>query len=383
MYKHRGHAINSQDPTVDVIIAVHNARRPIARAVRSVLGTVTPIRVTVVAHNVDRALIAANLGEVLDDPRVRLVDLHDAIHSPAGPMNYGLDLATGEYAALMGSDDEFAPGAIDAWVAIARAERADVVIAPAQEDNRPADPYPPVRRHRVGNLDGDRDRLSFRSAPLGLVSRVRFGDLRLAQGLGSGEDLPFVTHLWFSGASIAFDPSSPRYLIHTGGDDRVTFTARPVHEDFRFLDHIEHGSAWPSMRSAQRRALVVKLLRVQLFDAIAARINTEGIAEDDRQALVGVLMRLRSMSPAATSLLSLADHRAIRIALRKGAARATIDAALAARWRYGRPSTLITANPFLSLHRHAPFRTMAAGIRVRHAIESATATRGACRSSSC
>jgi hydroxymethylpyrimidine/phosphomethylpyrimidine kinase len=47
------------EPAIDHIIAVHDLRRPIARAVSSVLdGTTVSLRVTVVCHNVARADVA-------------------------------------------------------------------------------------------------------------------------------------------------------------------------------------------------------------------------------------------------------------------------------------------------------------------------------------
>ena len=65
-------------PEVDLVIAVHTAQRPIERAVASVLsGTVAPVRVTVVCHGVDVALIMARLGSFADDPRVRLLPFAD------------------------------------------------------------------------------------------------------------------------------------------------------------------------------------------------------------------------------------------------------------------------------------------------------------------
>lgn len=56
-------------PVVDVTIAVHTETRPIARAVGSVLDhTVSPVRLIVVAHNIDAAVICAGLGSYAADP---------------------------------------------------------------------------------------------------------------------------------------------------------------------------------------------------------------------------------------------------------------------------------------------------------------------------
>lgn len=364
------------DPQVDVVIAVHTSTRPIARAAASALRNDAAVRVTVVAHNIDASVIRSNLGDLADDPRVRLLHLHDGIPSPAGPMNLGFAHATGEFVSLLGSDDEFEVGALDAWLDIASREGADVVIAPINDLGRTPDPYPPIRRGRTSGLDPDRDRLAYRSAPLGLVSRARFGHLRFAEGLGSGEDLPFVTSLWFTGAAISFHPTSPGYLGHIDEPDRVTAEPRPLADDFLFLDFIERGDAFPRMRRRERVALVVKILRIHVFDAIAARVTDDGFPEDQRRALSTVLRKLRGWAPGATALLAWSDSRALKAALQRSAPAALIRERLDARWRYGSPATLIASNPLLTLHRHAPFRTLSAGIRVRGASAAAIAARG-------
>src|SRR5690606_20002949 len=129
----RGAQATDPAPRVDVVIAVHTDERPIDRAVRSVLANAAPVRVTVVCHHVPAERIAARLGSLPDDARargheVRLVEHDDGVPSPAGPFNEGLDLAEAEYVALLGSDDRFAPGAVDSWLVLAEETRADAVI---------------------------------------------------------------------------------------------------------------------------------------------------------------------------------------------------------------------------------------------------------------
>ena len=127
-------------PLVDVTIAVHSASRPIRRAVASVLdGTEAPVRVIVVAHNIDPAIIRDNLGDLATDDRVLMLDLQDGIRSPAGPMNAGFANSTAPFIALLGSDDEFAPGALDSWLRVQRSTGASTVIpkiAPVTIDSR-------------------------------------------------------------------------------------------------------------------------------------------------------------------------------------------------------------------------------------------------------
>ena len=185
-----------------------------------------------------------------------------------------------------------------------------------------------------------------------------------------------VTRLWFTGARVSFDPRLPLYIGHVDGDDRVTSEPRPVASDFAFLDHIESADWFQTMSPRSRRAFVLKTVRIHVFDAIAARLTDVGLTEDDRSAIAGVVDRLRSISPSAFGLLSKADSRALRVALATGSSRATIADAVGARWNYGTPMTLITTNPLLVLHRHAPFRTLRAGIQVRQEVAEGYAARG-------
>ena len=154
-------------PDVDVVIAIHDPRRDIARSVGSALTSASVARVIVVCHNTPVDGIAAGLGTLADDSRVQLEAFDDGLRSPAGPFNRGLDLATARFTSIMGSDDELASGAVDAWAQAAARERADVVVPPLRHAGGGLVPTPPTRPRRIAGLDGIRDRLSYRTAPLG------------------------------------------------------------------------------------------------------------------------------------------------------------------------------------------------------------------------
>ncbi|MDR6866310.1 hypothetical protein J2Y69_000902 [Microbacterium resistens] len=362
-------------PAIDVTIAVHSASRPIARAVASIIDhTEAPVRVNVVAHNIDPDIIRTHLGPYADHPQVRLLSLQDGIHSPAGPMNHGLDHSTAPFVSVMGSDDELAPGALDSWLALQRQTGADAVIAKIRLVTGGVDPYPPVRDgRRLRDLDGTRDRLSYRSAPLGLISRDRFGDLRFTAGLASGEDLAYTATVWFTGRHLAYDLEGPPYVGHDDAEDRVTSDPRPLLEDFRFLYAIE---AMPWLRAAtraQREALVVKLLRIHVFDGIAARISTASDREALSRDLASVLSRLHSLAPFALRLLSRADRRVLDAVLAGGFTEERMTALLAARWNYRTIGAMLPRNPALALHPQAPFRTLRAGSRAAMLGESRSA----------
>jgi hypothetical protein len=344
-----------ESPLVDATIAVHAATRPIARAVASVVDKTT----AVVAHNIDPEIIRANLGAYADHPAVRLLSLRDGIRSPAGPMNLGMAEATAPFHTLLGSDDEFAPGAIDSWLALQQRTGAEVVLARIRLGSGP-DPYPPVRRgRRTTHLNADRDRLHYRSAPLGLIDRRTFGNLRFAEGLASGEDLAYSSTLWMTASSIAYDLFGPPYIVNDDAEDRVTFAPRAVDADFAFLQELEETPWFAGASRSDRRALVVKLIRIHFFDAVAARLETPGMAAV-RDDLLSTLDRMLAWAPDALGYLSRADRRVIdAISTREDAEH--IRDLLGRRWVYRSPAAQLPRNPLRALHRQAPFRTLLAG----------------------
>lgn len=359
-------------PLVDVTIAVHSAARPIGRIVGSILdGTIAPVRVNVVAHNIDPRIIQENLGAHAADGRVRLLELRDGIASPAGPLNHGLAASTAPFISVAGSDDEFSPGAIDSWLDLQAATSADVVMARISLADGRTDPYPPVRNgRRLRRLDPCKDRLSYRSAPLGLIDRSRHGDLRFTEGLASGEDLDYTGALWFTSRSIAYDLTGPPYVIHDDAADRVTRAPRDVSQDFGFLDAVETSSWFDGLDARARAAVVVKYVRMHVFDAIQARLSDDALIREHRPELVALISRLRRLSPAAFALLARADAAVIS---QLTAAELDVDrlrSLLQLRQNYRRVGSIVPTNPFRVLDRQAPLRTLFAGARAMTAQRS-------------
>jgi hypothetical protein len=351
-------------PLVDLVIPVHSASRPVARAVASVVeGTAAPVRVSVVAHNIDPAVISANLGAHAAHPAVRLLALADGIASPAGPMNHGLDRAEAPCVSVMGSDDELAPGAIDSWLRLRAQTSATAIIARVDILGRGMDPYPPVRNgRRTRDLDARKDRLAYRSAPLGLVDRGRFGHVRFTEGLASGEDLAYSAEVWFTGRT-AYDRTGPAYLVHDDAGDRVTFSPRSVAEDFAFLAAIETATWFTSLATAERRALAIKILRVHFFDAVLLRLRSPGGIAAHAADLGAIVARLEAIAPGVVALLARVDRRVIDAVTSDRPDPEQILALLGARWNYRSAGALMTRNPLLSLSRQAPLRTLYAGLR--------------------
>lgn len=358
---------------VDVVIAVHTAQRPIARAVSSALASPVQVRVTVVAHNVDPALIEDNLAGVAVPPgsSVRVLAFTDTTRSPAGPFNHGLDAAQAPYVAVMGSDDRLAPGAIASWLALARRDGAAAVVArlaAARSDGSVAAvvPTPPTRPLRTTMLDGVRDRLSYRSAPLGLLDRAALERLGLRFTLGHevGEDVAFVTRLWFSGAPIAFDRRGPAYLVQDDAGDRTTGVARPVAAELAFLVDLVDQDWFLALPLPARRAAAVKFLRIHVFGLLIHRTE-EFWTPRERVELARVVGEILHAAPGCERVLSRADCAVLRAVVDPTSDVGQLLALAAARRRHGQPATLVTEDLSRMLAREAPLRLMAASVLAR------------------
>jgi hypothetical protein len=347
------------DPVVDVVIPVHTDRRPIARATASVLATAsTATRVNVVCHNVDPGAIGAALGDWNHDPRVRLLHVSDGIPSPAGPINAGLDAATAEFTALLGSDDEYEPGAVDAWVAVARRDDAHVVIPPLRTIPGGPTRSPPTRPGRSHGLDGVKDRLAYRTVQLGLVSRERFGDLRMTTGLRSGEDVIQGATLWYSGARISRVRRGPGYLINQDDADRTSTSTKPATESLGFLVAVLAPEFTSTLTAAQRESFAVKVLRTHVMDILGASLRA-GAPAEDLAALAAAVRQVLALAPSAAGIVSLRESRIVA-ELQHGADPERLAAEHRVLTDFKRVSNLVPASLLRVLHREAPLRFLGA-----------------------
>ena len=349
------------DPDVDVIIAVHDPRRQIERAVASALRSADArVRVTVVIHNTDPDPIVARLGDLARLPNVRLRELHDGVATPAGPFNVGLDAASGRFTSVMGSDDELAPGAIDAWLRLADEFGASVVAARLRFGGG-GYIATPVARPRRGPLRNPLfDRLSYRSAPLGLVSRSEFGNLRLTEGVAVGEDVAYVTRLWFSDVRIAYDRRTPPYIVHSDADERTSLSTRPVADELAFVPLLLSDPWFQGLALRSRQAVIVKLLRVNLFGAVWNRRTPAAWIGGDREALSTVSSALVRDGAGIERVLSRRDRALLDAALDPRVADSSLCELAVLRRQFTRPSSLIPRSVREALHREAPLRFAAA-----------------------
>ena len=356
----------SSDPVVDLVVAVHSTARPVERAVASVLAhTRTPLRVTVVCHNIDAGPIAEKLGALVDDPRVRTIEHRDGLRSPSGPFNRGLDEATAPFVSIMGSDDLLEPGAVDSWVARQRADDADMVVTHLRHASGAYVPTPPVRPWRTRRLEGSRDRLAYRSAPLGIVRRAAFPTLRLTEGAPVGGDIAFVLSIWFSRRRISYDRTGPAYVIGADASDRVTFRPKPVAEEFTYLESLLEDSRFVGLGPRERASYAVKFLRVQVFGAVHNRPDPAFWTPQERADLRAVTRQILDLAPGAERVLSIADRRVLDAVLDLGTPVEVLFARGVARRRFRSPAALLTRDPSRLLAREAPLRFMVASVLSR------------------
>ena len=277
-------------PDVDVVVAVHDVRRDFARTVRSALGSEPDVRVSVVAHNLEAAVVverleAEGLGGALASGAVRVLELADGVPSPSGPFTLGIEQAEARYLSIIGSDDRFEPGALAAWWRLAESRRSAAVLAPMRLDSgrlvRNPVPRPLAGRLWPTALDPVRDRLAPRSAPLGLLRREvveRLG-LRLVPGLRTGEDIPFSARLWFSGERIDLDRSAPAYVIGTDAVERVSTSPKPVDVELAAVRLLRDEPWVEALGPRERRALTITMLRVHVLGAVSRRVARGGWGE--------------------------------------------------------------------------------------------------------
>ncbi|WP_434993715.1 glycosyltransferase [Arthrobacter sp. Ld5] len=361
-----------RDPRVDMVIAVHNEQRPIGAAVRSLLdgglvdGRPDGLRITVVCHNISAARIAPGVLDE-DRARVRFLELSDGIQSPAGPLNHGIAHATAPYVGVMGSDDTVEPGAISDWFTLAEKLRSDVVIAPERHADGRTIRTPVLRPGRHRDLHPVRDRLSYRTAPLGLLRRSEVGrlSLRFTPGFPTGDDQEFTSKLWFGGGRIDYARGAGRYVVGADASDRVTFARRPVDAELEFATALVQSEWFQGRAVSERRSIVVKLVRVHVFGLVQTRFESGGWSDDDRAVASRILTTLLAQAPGALDPLSLADHRLVRAILDPSIGSDELQRRAASRRRFGRVDTLVPSSLKSALNPESPLRFMPAAALLR------------------
>lgn len=344
------------EPFVDLVIPVHDISRPIRRAVASAIDGVErgTLRVTVVCHNIDTAGIVEAL-DGLDPAALRVVEYRDDVRSPAGPFNHGISLATAPYVAVMGSDDFLERGAISAWMrrVTELGSSAALVRLRYQGGAKLHNPLP--RLCRSTRLDPVRDRLYYRTSPLGLLSRSaveRLGPL-FAEHAPVGGDLNFSSRFWSSGERIDYLRNDPCYVIGSDAISRITTQPRPMREPMAALRDLVRRDWIGQLTTAQRRALAIKVTRIHIIGALSGRPHASDWGSSDladvREALDDVL----GLAEGVLAPFAIADRRLLDAALDPSTDVESLIRAIAAHANAARLSRLMTRNPWLSFHRES------------------------------
>lgn len=344
-------------PLVDIVVAVHDLARPVARAVSSVLdGTEGQVRVTVACHELDVAEVAAQLPAYLAD-RMRLLEVRDGLRSPSGPYNAGLEAATAPYVGIVGSDDFLEPGAVAAWYRRAVRQDADVVLAPLRMQDGTAVRTPRVRPFRSRRLDLVRDRLAYRSAPLGLMRRAHLDrhGLRLTPAMRSGGDLAFTARLWTTGARVDLAARTPRYVIGTDAPTRVTTRRRAVADEVQAYGHLLAQPWLRSRPSHERRAIAVKTVRIHLLGAVRRRKTAADWTGEDAAVISRLTARWVETAPGVLKPFSRADRILLDVVLADPTPEALVRAN-AARDAAGRAAQILTPRVLDNLDRESTVR---------------------------
>lgn len=367
--------------TVEVILAVHDLRRRVDRAVASVLRQGSTVSALVVCHNLDVDAVRTSLGEVGGRDRVRYLEHHDSLRSPSGPFNAGIRDSSAHWVSIMGSDDELADGAVAGWLAAAEPDTDAVIprlVRGAERTLVRSPPVRPVRRRRA--VDAVKDRLSYRSAPLGLVRRESIDRLRLEleEGARNGGDLPFATALWFGGR-ITAALGEPPYIEHADAPVRVTHEVKPVAEELAPVVRLLGSPVLATLTRAAHEAIAMKLFRRNVKGAVLKRDAGHGLTPADLTALAEVCDGLVARAPRTPQILSRADARLLGLlrAALPGAGPAgdptgehsvgplEIAAAFRATERLRSRDVLVAADLTMMWHREAPLRYMIASAVMR------------------
>ena len=259
---------------------------------------------------------------------------------------------------MLGSDDFLEPGAMSAWVRHVRAERPAAAIARIRLQGETIMPNPLVRIGRVRRVDAAKDRLFYRTAPLGLVelAEIRRLGLKMTEGMRVGEDFEFGIRLWSLGRRVDFLGKAPCYVIGVDAVERTTHAPLPLPESFAPITGLLDRALPAELPKAHRRALAIKLARISVVGAAVTR-RTPGDwgGDDEVEFLAGVLRRLLALAPGVLTAFNLKDRRVLDGLLAEPTvARVTADVLVSN--RAGRRERWLTKNPLRSFGRESTLR---------------------------
>lgn len=348
---------------MEVIIPCHSTDRPLERAVISALDQARDVQVTVVAHNLPiRDLKAAVDPNV--SARVNWLQLSDGIASPAGPFMHAMNRSNAEWIVRLDSDDWMEDGAIESW--LEKSGGADAVVPNLRYDTGEAVKTPPQRPWPLRWRNAVKDRLYYRSAPLGLLRRsfLETHGLHLDLGVRTGEDLRMSSLLWSKGR-VRTNLGGPSYVVGTGSPDRVTDSSGPLSEDFAPILEAWIAGWATELPCKQKSALATKYLRVHVFGAAYYRAIRDDWQEGDREVLAATSEAILRQAPSAAWPLSVADNRLLEALQDEEVPTQEVSRLALRRRMFGRWDTLLPQKVGRLFDREAPLRFMTASLLVR------------------
>ena len=356
--------MTGEDYAVTAVIPVHQLDRPVARAVASALATAHSgqVKVLVVCHGLAADDVRERLSE-LPQEHIELLEFADGIPSPAGPKNAGLEIAATRYISFLDSDDFLEAKALSQWIGQADSSQADAVLAPLRTQGGTPIRSPRLRLLRTGPLHPVRDRVAYRTAPLGLLklSTVQRLGMKFTEGLRSGEDMEFGLRMWFSGGRIEMGRRGGTYVVGEDAVERVTGQMLPLGEEFRALLGVVTADWVRELRHPARHAIAVKMLRIHVLSAMYRRGGSFPWSADDRKALAAAVDAIKALAPSVERPLSVAELELLRLAEKPHTSFETFAHALAQWPARGYRSQIVTPRPWDNLRSESSFRHYGAG----------------------
>ncbi len=160
--------------------------------------------------------------------------------SPAGPRNYGIEIATSDYVFFLDADDVLLAGGLSAVVNHAIANESDVVLVKLKSLDGRGVPR--------GMFSGNQPRVTLSDSriywalnPMKLVKRELLvsNQIRFATDLEVGEDQPFSTmcYLRANNISVLSEPPTVGVRYTTSGSN-MTLKVKPANAYFELLDQM-------------------------------------------------------------------------------------------------------------------------------------------------
>ena len=224
-----------------IIIAAWNAADTVGRSVASARSQDGICAQTIV---VDDASSDGTLAALDAHPDLFLERLAEN-GGPAAARNRGLDCATGNWVAVLDSDDTMAEGRLRRMIDLGEAEQADVVLGNFRKvtpEGQPVEQAPflsAVASQDATRWDLERylsgNQVSRRSRSLGYLKPVirraflEENGIRYNRSLRNGEDCHLIFECLLAGARVLFDPQADYFYTVRPGS--VSHRATPAHID--------------------------------------------------------------------------------------------------------------------------------------------------------